>query len=282
VTEQRGVEYEPVAPPQSPGSFQKYKGTSSVQWSINATLICRTTAEATDNLRILNQLRAWTMPYFGENTRVEYPTKLGAPPPVLEFSGFRQQMIGPVPVVITSLNWSFPQDVDYIPAQDIDYGTGEVGSTLVPFPTVMKVSVQVVESFSTDQLNGFDLDMLKNGRMDLAWMSLPTQGINYSQGTPVNAGGAQPAEAAQTTAPNAAKTPARTSTATPKTTTNLRNAKRGNDQVLAQARGGTPTGTAVNELKEVHFSINGRPPQVNEFKEVHFSINGRPQVKKYG
>jgi hypothetical protein len=41
VNENRNVEYEAVAPPQFPGAFQKYRGTSSTTWQVNITLISR-------------------------------------------------------------------------------------------------------------------------------------------------------------------------------------------------------------------------------------------------
>lgn len=174
VVESRTVEYEAVAPPQYPSAFQKYRGTSSTQWTVNATLTCRNTDEATENLRIINVLRGWTMPFFGDKIKSSYPDKLGAPPPVLEFSGWRNQMVGPVQVVITSLNWNFPQDVDYIPARGFIRNTDSAGGLefsgeLIPFPTVIKVAIQLVESFSTDQLNGFDLAAFRTGQMDQAF-----------------------------------------------------------------------------------------------------------------
>jgi hypothetical protein len=173
VVESRTVEYEAIAPPQNPSAFQKYKGTSSTQWTVNATLTCRNSTEATNNLRILNLLRGWTMPFYGERTRESYPNKLGAPPPVLEFSGWRNQMVGPVQVVITSLNWNFPQDVDYIAATGFTKSTND-SKELIPFPTVIKIAIQLVESFSTDQLNGFDLAAFRTGRMDQAFAQLVT------------------------------------------------------------------------------------------------------------
>jgi len=195
ISESRTVEYEAIAPPQSPSAFQKYKGTASTQWAVNITLTSRTSAEATENLRIMNQLRAWTMPYFGERTRQTYPSKLGAPPPVLIFSGFRTQMIGPVPVVLTSCQWSFPQDVDYIPAYEL--AQTEAGTTatsnLVPFPTVMKVAIQLVESFSTEQMNGFSLADFRLGRMTDAFKPLG-QNSNFSnEGNNYRTGGDIPA-----------------------------------------------------------------------------------------
>jgi hypothetical protein len=200
VYESRNVEYEAVAPPQSPGAFQKYKGTAPTQWTVNATLICRTTDEATRNLEIINILRGWTMPFFGENTRVTWPTKLGAPPPVLEFSGFRQQMVGPVQVVMTSLQWTFPQGVDYIPARGFkhsSYGLTVPSTELIPFPTVLKLNISLVESWSTDQFNGFDLAAFRAGQFRDAFRSMPGSGISELSAASSQAGIIQPDEAAQ-------------------------------------------------------------------------------------
>ncbi len=178
VVESRTVEYGAVAPPQYPTAFQKYKGTSSTQWTVNATLISRTTDEATRNLGILNILRGWTMPFFGTNTAKTFPNKLGAPPPVLTFSGWRERMVGPVQVVITSLNWNFPQDVDYIPARRPEDGVNSVAD--IPFPTVIKLAIQLIESFSTDQVNGFNLDRFRYGDFEKAFTSLPKSVINQA------------------------------------------------------------------------------------------------------
>ncbi len=160
IVENRTVGYEAVAPPQFPGAFQKYKGTESAQWTINATLISRTTEEATLNLYNMNLLRGWTMPFFGENTRQAYPQRIGAPPPVLMLKGLRKAIIGPMPVVITSLSWNWPKDVDYIPARSPDGST-----TNVPFPTVIQVAIQCVESLSTAEFNRFNLDDFFDGNM---------------------------------------------------------------------------------------------------------------------
>lgn len=162
IVENRTVDYEAVAPAQFPGAFQKYKGTPSVQWSVNATLISRTTSEATLNLLHLNRLRGWTMPFFGENTHADFKTKLGAPPPVLKFKGLRKGIIGEVPVVITSLNWNWPRDVDYIPAFSL---TDAATTPNIPFPTVLQVAIQLVESFSTEQFNQFSLTDYRLGNV---------------------------------------------------------------------------------------------------------------------
>lgn len=172
ITEQRSIEYEAVQPPQFPGAFQKYKGTSSVQWTVNAMFVCRTTAEATENLEFLNRLRGWSMPFFGDLMAQDkrFKSKVGAPPPVLIFQGLRTNIIGPVPVVITSLSWNWPSDVDYIPAQKLTDSKGGIGfdgigfkQANVPFPAVMSVAIQLIESFSTAEFNGFDLGAYRVG-----------------------------------------------------------------------------------------------------------------------
>ena len=159
ISEQRSIDYEPISIVQGPGEFQKYKGTKAVQWSVNGVLTSRTSAEAKRNLQYINRLRGWTMPFFGANTAKEYPGRLGGPPPVLELKGFRRDVLGPIPVVLTNLNWQYPQDVDWIPVE------GEN----TPFPAVFRISLTLVESYSTQQFNNFNLKSFYSGSMVNAW-----------------------------------------------------------------------------------------------------------------
>jgi hypothetical protein len=194
VTESRSVQYDQVQPPQLMGAFQKYKGTDPVRWTIQAKLISRNSQEAYNNLLNINLLRSWTAPFFGQNT-VDKPSEfdlpipeerssqlaaliksyLGAPPPVLELSGLRYRMIGPVPVVVTSLNWTWPPDVDYLPC-GIDLGGGQVSFVTdpdsgqpIPFPSVIELTIECVESFSTSQINSFNFTAYAAGRYRLAY-----------------------------------------------------------------------------------------------------------------
>ncbi len=186
VQEIHSVEYEVVAAPQMPTEFQKYKGTKAVQWQINGTFVCRTKGEAYRNFIFLNNLRSWSKPFFGEKQRLQFEGgvdgrgKLGAPPPVLKFSGWRE-LVGEVPVVITSLNWNFPKDCDWIPCGVFDSEGKEV-----PFPTIMTVNVSMVESLSPDQVNGFDLVAFRNGQMVNAWLPEGDQPRSYERSEPLN------------------------------------------------------------------------------------------------
>lgn len=177
VTEIRNAEYEALQAAQMPGEFQKFKGTKATSWQVNASFTCRTRDEAEMNLAYINTLRAWTMPYFGDNKG----RMAGAPPPVLQLYGYRG-LVGRVPVVMTSLNWTWPKDCDWIPttgsvnsraprrrrtSRSLEIGTwttGDDGGT-TPFPTVMNVQFTLVESFSANQFNRFDLESFKAGDM---------------------------------------------------------------------------------------------------------------------
>jgi hypothetical protein len=170
VSENRVAEYEALSAPQMPGEFQKYRGTKSVAWQITGMFTARTRDEAKRNYIYLNTLRGWTMPYFGDKQKTQFSGsgKLGAPPPVINFTGWRG-LVGSVPVVITGVNWSFPKDCDWIPTGIIDPESRQE----IPFPTVMNVNVQMVESFSALQFNGFDLVAFRNGRMIDAFAPVP-------------------------------------------------------------------------------------------------------------
>ena len=69
VTENRNVNYNSLEPLHAPGQIQVYKNTASRSFSISdLKLISRTTQEADENMKILWQLRSWTMPRFGNSS----------------------------------------------------------------------------------------------------------------------------------------------------------------------------------------------------------------------
>ena len=86
--------------------------------------------------------------------------------------------MGPVPVVITSLNWNWPRDVDYIPAASDD-------GQLIPFPVVIQVAIQCVESLSTQEFNNFNLADYRAGNFSTAFSKTPSEMMvaNPQQGT---------------------------------------------------------------------------------------------------
>jgi hypothetical protein len=169
VTEDVSVSYDEIKPLQAPGAFQKYTGTSARSWQFNGVFFSRTSAEVDENISLLNILRSWVMPFYGTGTAADagYADMLGAPPPVITLTGYRG-LIGPVTVVIKSINWTFEKEVDYIPASD---GT--------PFPVVLSFTVSTVETFTPNQLASFDLRAYRDGNMPLAYGGI-NPGLTFS------------------------------------------------------------------------------------------------------
>ena len=151
ISESNTVQYEPIAAPHMPVAFQKYKGTDSITYTIDALFTARNSSEAFRNYVFCLNLKAWTKPFFGVKQMGGDGSrgKLGAPPPVLKFSGFRGLI--DVPVVITKLDIPKPNDCDWI----------NTGYNNIPFPTVLKVSIGIIEIYSADQINDFDLSIYR-------------------------------------------------------------------------------------------------------------------------
>lgn len=159
ISEERSATYDEVSPAHHPGSIMKYSRTASRGWGIGqAKLISRNVAEATENQKTLNLLRSWLMPYYGYGTEAEDKNRLGAPPDVLTFTAYGDKNIGGVPVVITSLNVSWPNDVDYIHTADMQ-----------AFPVIMNIDISLKEAWSPREYSGFSLAAYKKGDMKGAY-----------------------------------------------------------------------------------------------------------------
>jgi hypothetical protein len=182
ISETYDANYEPLAPAQMPGEFQKYKGSSSTRYNIsNAKFTARTREEARRNYLYLSTLRGWTKPYFGKNQGTQFDNKLGAPPPVLQLSGWRNLM-GPISVVLTRLQWTWPDEVDWLPTGIYDKESNKE----IPFPAVITVSLDLVESLSAEQFNNFNLVAFRRGFIGAAWDTQPAATTSTRGGEPTS------------------------------------------------------------------------------------------------
>lgn len=93
-------------------------------------------------------------------------SSIGSPPEVLYFYGYSEdgitatntvQNIRRVPVVIASVGFSYPNDVDYIPTLDG-----------VPFPTVMNITLELKETKAPYEIEQFSLADFKAGKL-IGW-----------------------------------------------------------------------------------------------------------------
>ncbi len=196
-TESRSVLYKNIDPILAPGAIYQYANTGSRTFSIQGKFISRSINEATKNLTMIQYLRTWAMPVFGAVGKGPAVGEdiLGAPPAILFLTAYSlgnplqnsqkdvpvhnvsgsNQFLSPdtsnnppyvggslalgnniyeVPVVITNLEIPFPADVDYIPTVN-----------QVPVPTVVTVSIQLVETHSPNKYASFTLQDFKAGNL---------------------------------------------------------------------------------------------------------------------
>jgi len=159
IQEQRDANYKPADIAHHPGEILKYVNTGARSWTITVKLTSRNVEEATRNLNYINVIRSWLMPFYGTGSSdLSLQQYLGAPPPILTLSAYGRQMIGPVPCILLSHSWTFPNDCDYIPTMDSS-----------PFPVILDITLTLKESFSPAEYSSFDLSSYKRGDMAAAF-----------------------------------------------------------------------------------------------------------------
>lgn len=168
---------------QHPGQILKYEGTSARDWTVTTRLIARTVQEATENLKKINIIRSWMMPFYGQGTADASTTApyLGAPPPILTLKAYGKSVIGPVKCVLTSYNWSWPNDIDYI---QTDASNGPP----VPVPVVLNISLQLKEAWSPAEFSKFSLISYQAGDLPAAFGGSPSYQQSSQTGRSASSG----------------------------------------------------------------------------------------------
>jgi len=180
-SESRTVQYKNIDPIHAPGGIYMYASTNARTFSIQGKLISRSVFEATKNLAYMQYLRTWAMPVFGNvNPATAAPGEgiLGAPPALLLLTAYSKGNPGAqavqttvpgsdrmpipaignniyqVPVIITQLDIPYPSDVDYIPTVNN-----------IPVPTIVTISISLVEAHSPNAYQKFTLQDFKTGNL---------------------------------------------------------------------------------------------------------------------
>lgn len=169
ISEAQSVNYKAFDPVHAPASILSYINTPSRTFSLsNVKMISRTRQEADVTVQKMNLLRSWTKPVFGVGATKEDKAinesqgatddMMGAPPKVLKFSAYavdtQTGLIRGIPVVISSLSFTYPSDVDYIPS-----------STGIPVPVVLNVDISLTETQSPAQLANFNIAQYRAGKL---------------------------------------------------------------------------------------------------------------------
>lgn len=189
-TETRRVNYNAVEPVHGPGAIQVFKNAAARTFTFgNARFISRTPEEATRNMRYLHLLKSWVMPRFGEmgsehiqtqaaanpqsGPYTHVPAGLGHPPPVLYLSAFsnhipttdgrgaknnnQQTNIFRVPIVLGNVTINYLSDTTMIQT---------LGPNPEPFPTILTIDLEAMETHSPSEYSRFNLRDYKQGRLE--------------------------------------------------------------------------------------------------------------------
>jgi hypothetical protein len=166
------AKYSPIEPSHLIGSYYVYDNSPSATYSLSdVKLVSRNPKEAGENLKRILTLKSWTKSYFGKTDNFgsandDLSQWLGSPPEVLTFSAYStgdsRGHIYNIPVVLTSLDISYPNDVDYI------FTGNDTGDKLngTPFPSILTISLALNEQHSAQDYESFNLHKYRNGILD--------------------------------------------------------------------------------------------------------------------
>ena len=164
IYENNAASYETLSPAHMVGDFHVYSKSPSRSFEISdLKIVSRNQQEARDNLVRILKLRSWTKSYFGDTSgkfSPELMNWLGSPPEVLKFSclGYFNK----IPVVLDSMNFTFPNDCDYIPTASNGENDGLGG---IPFPLLTTLSFKLLEQHSAAEYEQFNLASYRSGTL---------------------------------------------------------------------------------------------------------------------
>lgn len=112
--------YDPTELVHSNYKIYQYKGSSVDQISISCDFTAQDTFEANYLLAVIHFFRSATKMFYGKDKK----PNIGSPPPLCYLNGMGAFQFNNHPLVITSFNYSLPNDVDYIRATNTTTNAG--------------------------------------------------------------------------------------------------------------------------------------------------------------
>jgi hypothetical protein len=116
ISEMLGVRYDTTELTHSNESIHAFKNTENVRLSLSD---CVWSAETFDQaiyvLAVIHFFRSYVLMDFGRGTQApSRKTGTGKPPSPMWFNAYGDYMYSQIPVLIERVDWTFPQDVDYV------------------------------------------------------------------------------------------------------------------------------------------------------------------------
>jgi len=108
------AKYDSQMPAHSNFNIHTYQGSSVEGLTVTGDFTAQSVTEANYLLAVIHFFRSATKMFYGKDAQ------RGTPPPLLYLSGYGQYQFDNHPMVLTSFNYSLPQDVDYVDAYSTD------------------------------------------------------------------------------------------------------------------------------------------------------------------
>lgn len=169
ITVTNTVEYETMNLTHSIQEIHAFGTNKATTISVTGQFIIQNIDDALYALAAIHFLRVSSKMAFGlsgssisATTGIPDVIPAGSPPPVLLFSGYGQSMFNDLPVIITSVPFTLPQDVDYI---SIPSGPG-MGTKI---PVMFSVDVSLTVQQSPVNMRNFNLGNYANAGQKSWW-----------------------------------------------------------------------------------------------------------------
>jgi hypothetical protein len=130
--------YEPTDPIHSNYKIYQYKNSSVDQISITAKFTAQDTNEANYLLAVIHFFKSVTKMFYGQD---QIPLN-GSPPPLCFLSGLGTFQFNKHPLVISSFNYTLPDNVDYIRAQYVSPSVSPTNDIVSP-PNQPKFIIEI-------------------------------------------------------------------------------------------------------------------------------------------
>jgi hypothetical protein len=111
------AKYDTQSPTHSNYNIYNYQGSAVEGLTVTGEFTAQSVTEANYLLAVIHFFRSATKMFYGQDAQ------RGTPPPLLYLSGYGQYQFDHHPMVLTSFNYSLPQDVDYVDAYSTDDGS---------------------------------------------------------------------------------------------------------------------------------------------------------------
>lgn len=139
-------------------AYNFYQNSRMDNIDISGEFVVRNPWEGSYVIAAMHFLRSSTMMFTGIDG-----TLAGVPPPVLRLNGMGFGGLDNIPVVLASVNVTYPENVDYVTVAVPSNNSATTGSEVTKIPVSLTISVSCIPMFSRDFASNFGVTNYANG-----------------------------------------------------------------------------------------------------------------------